>query len=93
MKKCLQRGASPIDAVLKWGSRPLSVGDWPLRGGLEWRPNPDATPAGSRLSSDNILGALGAGEMGERYCARREARSHVAITILPQLFAIDPSRG
>jgi Tol biopolymer transport system component len=50
-------------------------------------------PAGSRLGSYEIVGALGAGGMGEVYRAR-DTRLHrdVAIKILPPLFASDPER-
>jgi len=48
---------------------------------------------GARVAPYEIVGALGAGGMGEVYRAR-DTRLHrdVAIKILPELFAADPDR-
>ena len=49
--------------------------------------------AGTRVGPYEVIGALGAGGMGEVYRAR-DARldRDVAIKILPELFASDPER-
>ena len=50
-------------------------------------------PAGQRLGPYELLGAIGAGEMGEVYRARdSRLRRDVAIKILPDGFAGDPDR-
>ncbi len=49
---------------------------------------------GTRLDSYEILGAIGAGGMGEVYRARDSRLDRdVAIKILPELFAADPERA
>jgi Tol biopolymer transport system component/predicted Ser/Thr protein kinase len=49
--------------------------------------------AGTRLGPYEITGSLGAGGMGEVYCARdTQLNRDVAIKILPELFAKDPER-
>ena len=49
--------------------------------------------AGSRLGAYEIIGALGAGGMGEVYRARdSRLRRDVAIKVLPAAFAADPDR-
>src|SRR5678815_4794479 len=48
---------------------------------------------GTRLGSYEIVGALGAGGMGEVYRARdRKLNRDVAIKVLPEVFAADPER-
>src|SRR5256885_8232962 len=52
-----------------------------------------ALPAGTRLGSYEIVGALGAGGMGEVYRASDTTLGRdVALKILPELFATDPDR-
>jgi eukaryotic-like serine/threonine-protein kinase len=48
---------------------------------------------GSRLGAYEIKSALGAGGMGEVYCAHdTKLNRDVAIKVLPDLFAADPDR-
>src|SRR5262245_3501539 len=48
---------------------------------------------GTRLGTYEIKSALGAGAMGEVYCARdTRLNRDVAIKVLPDLFAADPER-
>ncbi len=50
-------------------------------------------PAGTRLSSYEVVSLIGAGGMGEVYRARdTKLNRDVAIKILPELFAVDPDR-
>ena len=50
-------------------------------------------PSGSRLGPYEIVGALGAGGMGEVYRARdTQLNRSVAIKVLPELFAADSER-
>src|SRR5262245_8374715 len=50
-------------------------------------------PPGTRLGPYEIKSALGAGGMGEVYCARDpKLNRDVAIKVLPSLFAADPER-
>jgi eukaryotic-like serine/threonine-protein kinase len=50
-------------------------------------------PLGTRLGSYDIVSLLGVGGMGEVYRARdRKLQRHVALKVLPELFATDPER-
>ena len=52
-----------------------------------------ATVPGGRLGPYEIVGAIGAGGMGEVYRARdMRLDRDVAVKILPELFAADPER-
>src|SRR5947208_4111418 len=52
-----------------------------------------ALTSGTRLGPYEIVGALGAGGMGEVYRARdRSLNRDVAIKVLPELVASDPDR-
>ena len=48
---------------------------------------------GARLGAYEVIAAIGAGGMGEVYRARdTRLQRHVAIKILPEIFAADPER-
>ena len=49
--------------------------------------------AGTRLASYEVLSPLGAGGMGEVFCARDTSLGReVAIKVLPDAFSADPER-
>src|SRR6185503_6524021 len=80
---CRTRWASCVErrASPRAGSRPATL-----------RPRMSLAP-GSRLSHYSILGALGAGAMGEVYRARdTKLEREVAIKVLPEHFADDEER-
>src|SRR6476469_2954303 len=52
-----------------------------------------ALSSGTRLGAYEVVGGIGAGGMGEVYRARdTKLQRHVAIKVLPDLFARDPER-
>ena len=52
-----------------------------------------ALTSGARLGTYEVIGALGAGGMGEVYRARdTQLNRDVAIKVLPELFALDAER-
>jgi Tol biopolymer transport system component/tRNA A-37 threonylcarbamoyl transferase component Bud32 len=64
----------------------------PLSGGILALPSLSLTP-GTRLGPYEIIGAIGAGAMGEVYRARdTKLNRDVAIKVLPELLARDPER-
>jgi serine/threonine protein kinase len=83
-----------IESLLAHADAPLSILDLPLSG---WAAaalrDSDESAIGRSVGGYQILSTLGAGGMGDVYRAHdARLQRHVAIKILPQLFASDPDR-
>jgi Tol biopolymer transport system component len=82
------------DAELRREVESLLASDSRDTGALEWLPTAgEQLPVHTRIGPYEIVGAIGAGAMGEVYRARdTRLNRDVALKLLPPLFALDPDR-